>query len=103
MVNVRVRELPQNWIIGQRAEVFTETGCKADVLAVPHTCLQWRGGKPGVLVADGGKALWRDVTLGLRGRDSVEVTQGLSSGKRVVTPVNPQQPPLKSGQHITVK
>ncbi|MCU0771345.1 MAG: efflux RND transporter periplasmic adaptor subunit [Verrucomicrobia bacterium] len=103
LVDVRVRELPPNWTIGQRAEVFIETGRKSDALAVPQTCLQWRDGQPAVLVAEHGKASWREVTLGLRGRDSVEVVQGLVAGERVLLPRSPQQPPLKPGQRIKAK
>jgi HlyD family secretion protein len=103
VVDVRVKELPENWTIGQRAEVFIETGRKADALTVPPRFLQWREGKPGVFVADGGKATWRDVTLGLRGRETVEVTQGLSAGEKVVAPADPKQPPLKPGQRVTAK
>lgn len=103
LVDVRVRELPPNWTIGQRAEVFIETGRKSDALAVPQACLQWRDGKPAVLVAEHGKAWWRDVTLGLRGRDSVEVAQGLVVGERVVQPRSLEQPPIKPGQRIKAK
>ncbi|MEI2723095.1 MAG: hypothetical protein V9H26_05980 [Verrucomicrobiota bacterium] len=101
LVDVRVQELPPNWTIGQRAEVFIETKRKADALAVPQRFIQWREGKPGVFVAEGGKAAWRDVTLGLRGRETVEVTQGLSAGEKVVAPADPKQSPLKSGQRIS--
>ena len=103
VVDVRVKELPENWTIGQRAEVFIETGRKADALTLPPRFLQWREGKPGVFVADGGKATWRNVTIGLRGRETVEVTQGLAAGEKVVAPANPKQPPLKPGQRVTAK
>jgi HlyD family secretion protein len=103
VVDVRVNELPQNWMIGQRAEVFIETGRKADALTLPLRFLKWREGKSGVLVEDRGKATWRDVALGLRGRNSVEVTQGLSAGDTVVAPADPKQPPLKPGQRVTAK
>jgi HlyD family secretion protein len=102
VVDVRVKELPENWTIGQRAEVFIETGRKADALTLPLRFLQWREGKSGVFVADGGKATWHDVTLGLRGRETVEVTEGLSAGEKVVGPA-PKQPPLKPGQRVTAK
>jgi HlyD family secretion protein len=101
VVDVRVKELPQNWTIGQRAEVFIEIGRKAGALTVPPRFLRWREGQSGV--ADGGKAKWRDVTLGLRGRETVEVTQGLSAGENVVGPADPKQPPLKPGQRVTAK
>jgi RND family efflux transporter MFP subunit len=103
LADVRVQELPPNWTIGQRAEVFIETGHKADVLVVPQRFIQWRDGKPGVFVAEGGKAAWRDVTLGLREREAVEVTQGLSAGEKVVTPADPKQSPLRPGQRIALK
>lgn len=103
VVDVRVKELPEHWVIGQRAEVFIETGRKADALAVPLRFLQWREGKPGVFVADGGKVRWRDLTLGLRGREAVEVIQGLSAGEKVISPADPKQSPLKPGQRVTAK
>jgi len=103
VVDVRVRELPEIWTIGQRAEVFIETGREAGAVMVPRRFLQWREGKPSVFVADGGKATWRDVTLGLRGRETVEVTQGLSAGEKVLAPADPKQPPLKPGQRVTAK
>jgi HlyD family secretion protein len=103
VVDVRIKELPENWTIGQRAEVFIETGRKAGALTMPPRFLRWREGKSGVFVAKGGKATWRDVTLGLRGRETVEVTQGLSAGEKVVAPADPKQPPLKPGQRVTAK
>ncbi len=103
LVDVRVQELPPNWTIGQRAEVFIETGHKADVLVVPQQFIQWREGKPGVFIAEGGKVAWRDVTLGLRGRKMVELTQGLSAGEKVIVPADSKQSPLKPGQRVAVK
>ncbi len=103
LVDVRVRELPQNWTIGQRAEVFIETGRESNALVIAQRFVQWRQGKSGVWVANQGQAQWREITLGLRGHETVEVTENLSSGEKVVTPANPQQSPLKSGQRITVK
>ena len=103
LVDVRVRELPPNWTTGQRAEVFIETGRKQDALTLPQRFLQWREGKPGVFVAERGRAVWRDMTLGLRGRDTVEVTDGLSAGERVAVSADPKQAPLKSGQRVKAK
>jgi len=100
LVDVRVKELPPNWTLGQRAEVFVETGHKADTLVLPQRFIQWREGKPSAFVAQGGKAVWRDVALGLRGRDMLEVTQGLASGEQVVAPAAPKQAPIKSGQRV---
>ena len=101
LVDVRVQELPANWTIGQRAEVFIETGRRQEALAVPAGFVQWRSGQPGVFVREQGRARWRGVTLGLRGREKVEVAQGLAEGEEVVKPANPQQE-LTDGQRVSV-
>ncbi len=103
VVDVRVKELPENWTIGQRAEVFIETGRKANVVVMPSQFVRWRENKPGVFVNDQGKARWRGVTLGLRGLQNMEVTQGLSAGDQIVRPVEGQKQPLTDGQRIKVK
>jgi len=103
LVDVRVRELPANWTVGQRAEVFIETGHKSDALAVPPRFLQWRESQAGVFVAEGNRAVWRAVKLGLRGRAIVEVLDGLSAGEKVLVPADPKQPALQSGMRIAPK
>jgi RND family efflux transporter MFP subunit len=103
VVDVRVKELPANWTIGQRAEVFIETGHKSGVLLLPPQFVRWRENKPGVFVNDHSRARWRGVTLGLRGLQNVEVTQGLSAGEQIVRPVEGQKQPLADGQRITAK
>ena len=102
-MDVRVKELPENWTIGQRAEVFIETGHKSGVLLMPAQFIRWREGKAGVFFNDHGHARWRGVTLGLRGMQNVEVTQGLSAGDQIVRPVEGQKQPLTDGQRITAK
>jgi HlyD family secretion protein len=101
LVDVTVRELPGNWTVGQRAEVFIETGRKSDALVIPQRLVQWREGKPGVFVSERGLAAWRAITLGLRGQNTVEVTQGLTAGELVLAPREPRQPPLHSGVRIS--
>jgi len=102
LVDVRLKELPKNWTVGQRAEVFIETARKPDALVIPQRFVQWREGRAGVFVNDHGRAKWRPITLGLRGRESVEVTQGLSPGERVVAAREAKQPPLTDGRRIHV-
>lgn len=100
VVDVRVKELPENWTIGQRAEVFIETGHKSNVVVMPSSFVRWVDGKPGVFANDHAKARWRGVTLGLRGLQNVEVTQGLSAGEQIVQPVEGQKQPLTDGQRV---
>ena len=101
LVDVRVKELPKYWTVGQRAEVFIETGRKAQALVIPQRFVQWREGKPGVFGSDHGKARWRAVLLGLQGRETVEVAQGVTVGEQVVAPREAKQPPLHDGLRIS--
>jgi len=103
LVDVRLSELPPNWTIGQRAEVFVETARKPDALAVPQRFVQWREGRSGVFVAEQGKAIWREVTSGSRGRETVEVAKGLQPGQKVLLPPDSKLPPLKPGQRIKMR
>ena len=89
LVDVGVDTLPKNWAIGQRAEVYIETGRKADALKVPAEAIVWEKDKAGVYLINNGKAFWKEVSLGLRGIKEVEVTKGLSNGDLVITGPNP--------------
>jgi RND family efflux transporter MFP subunit len=89
LVDVRVERLPANWTIGQRAEVFLETGRRADVVAVPATFLVHREGRAGVFVLRSGRAHWQPVTMGLRGSSLVEIRDGLTAGDHVVLAAQP--------------
>jgi len=84
LVDVQVAELPGNWTVGQRGEVYIETARKSSALVIPSDFLAWRGGKPGVFVDRSGKARWVGVSLGIRGQAVVEVLQGLNEGEQVV-------------------
>lgn len=101
LVDVRVATLPANWTIGQRAEIFIETGRQADVPVLPATFVRWQEGNPGVFVNDHGRARWRPLTLGLRGADSVAVQAGLAAGDQVVRPLPGQEKPLAEGQRVS--
>jgi HlyD family secretion protein len=103
VVDVRVKELPENWTIGQRAEVFIETARKSGVVAMPSAFVRWRENKAGVFVNDRGRARWRGVTLGLRGMQMVEVAQGLSVGEEIIRPVEGQKEGLNDGQRVSTK
>jgi HlyD family secretion protein len=100
LVDVRVRQLPPNWTIGQRAEVFIETKREPDALIVPQRFIQWNAGQAGVWVVRDGRVIWRDVTLGLRGRETVEIQEGLSDGETVAVHAGRKPTTLMSGQRI---
>jgi len=60
-------------------------------------------GKTGVMLDDGGKAKWREITVGLRGRARVEVTNGLSAGDVVVSMAGASSGLLRDGRRIRPK
>jgi HlyD family secretion protein len=103
VVDVRVQQLPLNWAVGQRAEVYIEAGHKSDVITIPQKFLLWREGKPGVFVNEHGRAHWHAITLGLYGQQDVEVTQGLSAGEQIVKSSAGLKQPLEDGQAVNVQ
>lgn len=97
-VDVGVDSLPKNWGVGQRAEVYIETDRKSAVTNIPLKAIVWRKGKAGVYVANNGRAHWKEISVGLRGLDKVEVTKGLSKDEKVITGPDPSQ--LIDGQKV---
>jgi HlyD family secretion protein len=58
---------------------------KDQALVVPAQALRaGNNGTPNVLVANGGKAVTREVKVGLRGAGKVEIVSGLSGGEQVI-------------------
>lgn len=99
VVDVRVLELPQNWAVGQRAEVYIETAHKGSVTLLPAHYVEWREGTPGVWANVNSRASWRRLKLGLRGRDVVEVVEGLVPGDLVVSATD-RKASLHDGRRI---
>jgi len=102
LIDVRITELPQNWTIGQRAEVFVETGRQAKAVMLPAAFLLRQQGQPGAFVYRNGKAHWQRLTLGLNGGGHVAVTDGLDAGTIVVRASEATNMPLKEGMRITL-
>lgn len=86
-VDVRAQKLPQTWAIGQRAEVFIETARVDECVSLPSSFLMKQGNEIGVFINDNGTAKWRTITLGIEGRDVIEVLTGLQPGEQVIKPV----------------
>lgn len=85
-VDVRTLKLPETWAIGQRAEVFIETERVDDCVWIPASFLSKQGNEQGVFVHSDGGAKWRALQLGIEGRDTVAIVDGLSSGEIVIKP-----------------
>jgi HlyD family secretion protein len=90
-VDVGLDSLPQNWAIGQRAEVYIETARKNNVINVPLQAIVWKKNTSGVYLAKDGRAQWRDVSLGLRGIDRIEILKGISVNDTIITGPDPSQ------------
>jgi len=100
VVDVTVKKLPQTWAVGQRAEVYIQTAKKDQALLVPQRAIVWQKGRSGLFVNQASHAQWRNVTLGLRGAESVEVTEGLSAGETVVWLHDSKEKPLTEGRAV---
>jgi len=103
LVDVRVEQLPTNWAVGQRAEVFIETGRHHDVVTIPQQFLLWRSGKPGVMVNEDGKAHWRGIRLGLQGIQHSEVIEGLAADEHIFIPAKDPTQAIADGQAVKVQ
>lgn len=95
IVDVQVKKLPEKWAVGQRAEVYILTAEKVNVTAIPTRLIVHRDGKPGVFAAEDGQARWLEVTVGLRGTGTVEITGGISPGQEITSS------DVREGQRIT--
>lgn len=102
VVDVRAKGLPRNWAVGQRAEVYIETGRRDAVVALALRFVAWRDGAPGTFVEVGGRARWRAIELGLRGAGIAEVTSGLSPGE-VVYAAKGGGGALEDGRRVSVR
>ncbi len=101
IVDVRVLEMPGNWAVGQRAEVYIESARKESALLLPNEFLEMRAGRQGTLVEVDGRAQWRALTLGLRGSEVVEVLDGLTADDVVIKPVTAAS--LRDGRRVGIQ
>ncbi len=95
VVDVRVLKRPENWAVGQRAEVYIQTARKTSVPVLPTSYVVWRNEEAGVFCKVGGRAQWRPVTLGLQARETAEIAAGLGAGDVVLAAVSSKGPSLE--------
>lgn len=81
---------PQGLLLANMyAEVEIATAGRAPLVAVPDSAVIDTGDRQVVIVDKGeGRFEPRDVTIGTRGADTVEITEGVSEGERVVVSAN---------------
>jgi RND family efflux transporter MFP subunit len=72
--------------VGQAVNLFVETSRAEDALAIPGTAIVEEDGRPIAFVQVAGETFQkRDITLGIRDGQWVQVVAGLAEGERVVT------------------
>jgi HlyD family secretion protein len=100
LVDIAPAQLPSNWTMGQRADVFIQTSSISNAIAIPEKFVHWQQDRTGVYVLAKGRAEWRAVTLGIRGRDQVQIRSGLSAEDRVL--LSPSGKQLRNGQRVAL-
>jgi HlyD family secretion protein len=100
LVDVEVEQLPRNWSVGQRADVFIESEHKKGVTIVSSSAIMRKQGESGVMANRDGRAVWQPVKTGLRGREHVEILAGLSPGEVIVYTQGPDLIP--EGRRIEI-
>lgn len=98
LVDVEIEELPRNWSVGQRADVFIEIARKDGVTMVPSQVIMRNQGETAVVLNRDGRAVRQPVKTGLRGRTHVEIVEGLSPGEIVVT--TQDSDPIPEGRRL---
>ena len=101
IVDVQVKSLPKNWSVGQRAEAFIKKAEKKDVVILPFGLIKREKGQAGVFIVENGNAAWRFLRIGLRGREKVEILEGLNPGDTVIIPVDSKR--FFKGRKVKVK
>ncbi|MFG1343670.1 efflux RND transporter periplasmic adaptor subunit [Xanthobacter autotrophicus DSM 431] len=84
--DITLDALPESWAMGQRANVAVEAQSPALAIGVPEILVTRRDGRPGVWLAEHGRAVWRPVALGYVSGNNIEVTRGLTAGDLVLAP-----------------
>ncbi len=99
--DVTVEQLPPDWFVGAKADVYIETAREVGALQVPKSAVAPRGDQPGVFVITGGHTRWQPVRLELIGRDTVELAGGVDARDLVITDPFAGKQPLADGQRVT--
>jgi len=101
-VDVALDRLPENHFLGQRAEVYIETARKDDALQVSRNALVERDVNAGLFVVVGGRARWRQVQIGLKGRTMAEIIGGVNEQDLIVLNPLAGAKPLADGARVKV-
>ncbi len=89
LVDVVPGDLARRVSVGQRADVWITTGQHTGVIRIPTRWIRRDVQGTFCWVDRGGRVAMARVSLGLSGRDVVEIVRGLREGDTVLSPVQP--------------
>lgn len=93
-VDIAPDTLPENWVLGQRLEVFLHVGKVEKCLAVPNNLICREQNRTFILVEEDGRIRERDVKIGVQTREKTQILSGLNISDRVI------MHPLKHREHV---
>lgn len=93
-VDIAPDSLPENWVLGQRLEVFLHVGKVENCLAVPNNLICREQQRTFILVEEDGRIVERDVKIGVQTREQTQILSGLNLSDHVI------MHPLKHREHV---
>jgi HlyD family secretion protein len=87
-------------VLGQRADVYIETGRRQNILQMPLQALVSQKESPGCLTIENGKAKWRSLQLGSRSLKMVEIVGGIGEGELVILDPLAALKPITDGMRV---
>ena len=100
-IAIKLTSAPHPIRLGMSVDVEVLTGGKDNVPLVPSAALMERDAKKFVYVVSGGKAVRRDVTVGISNWDRTEILKGVSPGEDVVTSLEIKD--LAPGSRVAIR
>ena len=93
-VDIMLDALPDNWVLGQRLEVYIHVAEIDNCLAVPNNLICRDKQRTFVLVEEDGRIAERDVKIGIQTRQHTRILSGLDEADRLILH------PLRHREHI---
>ncbi len=93
-VDITPDALPDNWVLGQRLEVYIHIAQTDHCLAVPNNMICRDKQRTFVLVEEDGCIAERDVKIGIQTRQQTQILSGLNESDRLILH------PLQHREHI---
>ena len=101
LVDIRVKQLPTNWAVGQRAEVLIQSESRSPALVLPSEAIHWKNGRPGVYARKKGRAEWIEIEIGLRGSGRTEILSGITHEDTIL--IEESEGTLREGKRIQMR